>query len=67
MGTEPPPTEAPRDPNDAPMMRPPNGQPAPTPVKRSPALEPPYGGDRRFVLPIRSGSQSGQRHGPIHR
>jgi hypothetical protein len=46
------PSEAPRDPNDAPMMRPPNGQPAPTPVKRSPALEPRYGGDRRFAITL---------------
>ncbi|MEZ4381627.1 MAG: hypothetical protein R3A79_09775 [Nannocystaceae bacterium] len=49
---EPAPAEAPADPNDAPMLRPPNGQPAPTPLKRAPALEPPYSGDRRLAITL---------------
>jgi len=51
-GAAPEPTEAPRDPNDAPMMRPPNGQPVPVPIKATPALAPRYGGDRRFALTL---------------
>lgn len=34
------------------MMRAPNGQPQPTPIKRAPALTPPYGGERRLALTL---------------
>jgi hypothetical protein len=46
------PPSPPRDPNDAPFMRPPNNQPAPTPLRTSPDLRRGYSSVRRFAFTL---------------
>lgn len=48
----PAPAEAPKDPNDAPFLRPPLGQAAPTPIQSTPALAPPHDAGRRLALTV---------------